>query len=977
MSNNVRVTVTGDSRSATSAVNDVSGAMGGLNLKAIAATAAIAGAGAAAISFANTAKEIAADYEFGFRRVETLFAFNREEVAHLEQGVRDLAKTYGLDLTNAIDATYQALSAGVSADDAMQFLEDSATAAVGGAFELTGAVDVLTSSLNAYGFGADQAGRFSDVLFATVRLGKTDMDKLSRSMFQVAPIAASAGVSFEQVGAGLSTITKTGTTTKIAATQMRQIIAEMLKPADNLADALERLGFETGKAALESRGLQGILADLERDAAANGIQFAEIFGSVEAFQGVLALTGRSARVAASDLKAIQAASGETQAAFDIMSDSATVTRRKLEAEFRDAKLEIGEILLPSQVEFMQKLTGWLQDARDAYDEEGGRGLGRSIGESMLEGISDVIADADMWSLIYELQPGTQGGRKFRAWLDPFLDQGTDAITGFVADAANQLNSLSRASIGQLIGQGEVGAQWRGTNRVGERASRERERDYERNRSLFDSYSEELRWAEEVREKRIEEAEAAEKQEQATREYLASLGLTHDMLDPFANVLAVVTDRELAAAQGMHMFSGETARAALDQRDLKKRIEESGSAVDVLLEKFESFEAIEIQFEIAQIEAKIQELEDREAIGIELTAEESAELKALREQLAAKQRLLYEISVSPADEATVQSALDAMKATLELADSEGMEVSLSIPELTEEGKQQIIDGVHAIFAVMGETYDDPTLYAEAVADFATLFNEALADPNKTIQENLAVWAKTNGHTYGSETINTLVQFIEDNFGRDIANAFKANLILQENPEALGAWHRLATDSGREFIGKLRAYLDANNVDKTVRVTIYRTIVQSIISSAQESGQFVSGEAEDLQTETDEGTLASAVGTEGTVTPVPLSTTPSSGTVQSPSDAAAGLIGAATQPFARGGIVTGPTRGLLGDAGTEVVMPLSQLPALLAALGGGGMGGGSGQPFEIVLNLDSHEMFRQVFRTGERLDLLGSDVTLARV
>ena len=183
MANNVRIDVTANAQGAVSQLNQVGGAFGGINLKAAAAGAAVAAVGAAVFKLANDSANLAQSYDKGFRRVETLFARNREEIAHAEQGVRDLARTYGLDLNNAIEATYQALSAGVPAGNVLEFLEEGARASVGGVFELTAAVDVLTSIINAYGMEADQAGRVSDVLFATVRLGKTDMEQLSRSIF--------------------------------------------------------------------------------------------------------------------------------------------------------------------------------------------------------------------------------------------------------------------------------------------------------------------------------------------------------------------------------------------------------------------------------------------------------------------------------------------------------------------------------------------------------------------------------------------------------------------------------------------------------------------------------------------------------------------------------------------------------------------------------------------------------------------------
>ena len=62
------------------------------------------------------------------------------------------------------------------------------------------------------------AAKASDIMFTTVKLGKTNFDELSGSLFQVAPIASSLGVDFESVGAALADLTAKGTPTSVAAT---------------------------------------------------------------------------------------------------------------------------------------------------------------------------------------------------------------------------------------------------------------------------------------------------------------------------------------------------------------------------------------------------------------------------------------------------------------------------------------------------------------------------------------------------------------------------------------------------------------------------------------------------------------------------------------------------------------------------------------------------------------------------------------
>jgi hypothetical protein len=75
------------------------------------------------------------------------------------------------------------------------------------------------------------------------------------------------------------------------------------------------------------------------------------------------------------------------------------------------------------------------------------------------------------------------------------------------------------------------------------------------------------------------------------------------------------------------------------------------------------------------------------------------------------------------------------------------------------------------------------------------------------------------------------------------------------------------------------------------------------------------------------------------------------------AAVGVIAAFA--FADGGVVTGPTMGLIGEAGSsEAVIPLNKRGAafMREALGGGGGGGG---PTTVIVELDGRVLTKSVF------------------
>ena len=190
----------------------------------------------------------------------------------------------------------------------MKILEVSAKAAVGGLTETETAADAVTTILNAYKMSAEEAGTVSDQLFTTVRLGKTTFGELGASIAQVAPIAAAYGISIDQVLGAVASLTKQGTPTSQAMTQIRA--------------AIQGTAGDLGDAAFQGRTFQEALQLINEKAGGSASKMKEMLGTDEGLAATLALTGKNAKSAASDLGELQNSLGATEAAFEKMKDAA-------------------------------------------------------------------------------------------------------------------------------------------------------------------------------------------------------------------------------------------------------------------------------------------------------------------------------------------------------------------------------------------------------------------------------------------------------------------------------------------------------------------------------------------------------------------------------------------------------------------------------------------------------------------------------
>lgn len=288
----------------------------------------------AGIAFARAAKGA---YDF-----EKQFQQSMKEVATLSSGIKgsltdymnqvvDLTREVPVLANDAAKALYQIVSAGHDGVNGMKVLEVSAKAAIGGVTDTATAADGITTLLNAYKLDVSEAEKISDQLFTTVKLGKTSFGELGKSIAQVAPIAASYGVETDQVLAAVATLTKQGTPTAQAMTQIRASIIAVSKVL--------------GDGAFDNRTYQEALAEVARQAGGSEAKLRELVPEVEAVNAVLGLTGINVKEAAGHLEEMQNATGAAEEAFKEMASSAENQMKLLGNNITAALRPLGQGIL--------------------------------------------------------------------------------------------------------------------------------------------------------------------------------------------------------------------------------------------------------------------------------------------------------------------------------------------------------------------------------------------------------------------------------------------------------------------------------------------------------------------------------------------------------------------------------------------------------------------------------------------------------
>ena len=245
------------------------------------------------------------DFEKGMGEVSTLIDDASVNMGELGKNLLKVGESSGVGANNLGDLTgalYQAISAGVDANESISFLDTVAKGAVAGVTNIETAVDGVTTILNAFKIDMKDTEKVLDVFFTAVKKGKTTFGELSSSLSNVAPLASSAGISFEEIAGAIATLTKQGTPTTEATTQIRASIISLNE------------AFGDGWA--KTMTYQEALAQLMAKAGGSQNELKNMMGRIEGVNAVLGMTGQNAQMAGEDLEAMFASSGAMAGAFE-------------------------------------------------------------------------------------------------------------------------------------------------------------------------------------------------------------------------------------------------------------------------------------------------------------------------------------------------------------------------------------------------------------------------------------------------------------------------------------------------------------------------------------------------------------------------------------------------------------------------------------------------------------------------------------
>ncbi len=305
------------------------------------------------------------EFETRIAEVSTIMTEDFEAATmSMKAGIEDLALTFGQNTSDLTKGLYDIMSAAFSAKDAMSLLNTATKASIAGLSDVRTSVDIFTTVLNTYGMSVYEATKVSDTLFQSVVRGKFQFAELESALGYVVPIAAQAGIAFEELMAALSTATRHGLHLDMASRGLAMALQNIVNPSEGAAKAAQKYGIEMSGLALRVKGIAGVFGEMYDKTKEYGkIVLNELIPNIRSLRVAMVLAGEEGLEGMiDDLDRLSISAGRTEQALTKIKDTSQFASNQITQDWEKTQREVGEawdnIALGAQKAGVEIIQNW-------------------------------------------------------------------------------------------------------------------------------------------------------------------------------------------------------------------------------------------------------------------------------------------------------------------------------------------------------------------------------------------------------------------------------------------------------------------------------------------------------------------------------------------------------------------------------------------------------------------------------------------
>ena len=314
--------------------------------------------------------KLASDFNESMTKIQTLVGTSGDEVEKLKQKVLDLAGETAQAPKDLAEGLFFIQSAGFKGQEGLDALEVSAKGAAIGMGELKDIANATTSIMTAYKDQNMTAAQAGDLLHETLKQGKFDAAEFMNKIGQVLPTAAAFGISFEQLGAAVATMSKVSGDAAGSLTAVNQLMMQLKKPSEQQKEILDKIfgSYDNLNRELQDN-FMGTLEKIFTGLEGNDEALVKVFGSARAVKAAFATVGLQGETFRQVLDGMYKSTGNVDEGFAVVSQDSAFKFKKALADLKVAAIQLGTQIMPIATKIADAISKLAKKFND-LDSEG-------------------------------------------------------------------------------------------------------------------------------------------------------------------------------------------------------------------------------------------------------------------------------------------------------------------------------------------------------------------------------------------------------------------------------------------------------------------------------------------------------------------------------------------------------------------------------------------------------------------------------
>jgi TP901 family phage tail tape measure protein len=194
--------------------------------------------------------DIVKNFDQAQANLASVLGVSRDEMSGLTEMAKQLGATTQFTASEVSELQLEFAKLGFTQKEIEGVTEATLQLAAASGTDLGNAASITGSTIRAFGLDVSETQRVVDVMAQSFSASSLDINKFQTAMGNVAPVAASAGLSVEETTAMLGTLTDAGIDASTAGTGLRNVFLELSKTGMTFEEAMNQIRNASDKNAV-------------------------------------------------------------------------------------------------------------------------------------------------------------------------------------------------------------------------------------------------------------------------------------------------------------------------------------------------------------------------------------------------------------------------------------------------------------------------------------------------------------------------------------------------------------------------------------------------------------------------------------------------------------------------------------------------------------------------------------------------------